>query len=210
MTLYIIGGLGADERVFEKLNLKTHSICIKWIQHDSKDSLKDYALRLSKQINKNEEFGLIGVSFGGIIAIELSNILKPKCIILVSSVSKSEELPFKYLRRPFSKLIKLIPNRFVKPPQFIMNFMFGAVDKELLSKIIKDTDPHFIKWALHLILTWRGSGPNENLIRIHGTNDRLIPLKGVAKMIDNGGHFMIVDKADEISNYINEYVKGLK
>ena len=87
--------------------------------------------------------------------------------------------------------------------------MFGAVDKELLTKIIQDTDPHFIKWALYIILTWNSPSSKGNIIRIHGTNDKLIPLKGDAKIIENGGHFMIVDRAEEVSNYINEYVKRL-
>ena len=37
-----------------------------------------------------------------------------------------------------------------------MNFMFSALDEDLLSKIIFDTDPHFIEWALHKLLTWSG------------------------------------------------------
>ena len=97
----------------------------------------------------------------------------------------------------------------MKPPKFIMNCMFGAVDEDLLSKIIMDTDPHFIKWALHKILIWTGEIREGEFLRIHGSNDRLIPLIGNAQMIEGGGHFMIVDRANEVSNLINEYLETI-
>ncbi|MFT6337757.1 MAG: surfactin synthase thioesterase subunit [Halioglobus sp.] len=84
MILYKIGGLGADERVFKKLKLNSRSISINWLSLKSQESLQDYTLRLSKQIDQSQEFGIIGVSFGGIIAIELSKILNPKTVILIS------------------------------------------------------------------------------------------------------------------------------
>ncbi|MGK0316544.1 MAG: pimeloyl-ACP methyl ester carboxylesterase [Saprospiraceae bacterium] len=209
MILYKIGGLGADERVFKKLKLNSRSISINWLSLKSQESLQDYTLRLSKQIDQSQEFGIIGVSFGGIIAIELSKILNPKTVILISSVSNSKELPFIYLRQSLSKLVKLIPNIFIKPPQFIMNFIFGAVDKGLLAEIITDTDPLFIKWALHNIMIWNSDGIDGRFMRIHGTEDRLIPLKGNAHLINGGGHFMIVDSANEIAFIINQYVSSL-
>jgi len=36
------------------------------------ESLKDYSIRLSKVIDTNPAFELLGVSFGGIIAVEMS------------------------------------------------------------------------------------------------------------------------------------------
>jgi esterase/lipase len=78
MTWYLISGLGADERVFDYLDVKAHTSVIKWLEPEYKESLEDYTQRLSFRINQTEEFGIIGVSFGGIVAIELSNICKPK------------------------------------------------------------------------------------------------------------------------------------
>ena len=208
MTLYKIGGLGADEKVFEKLTLNTPSVSIKWLAAVKNESLQDYVIRLSNQIDQSKEFGLIGVSFGGVIAIELSKIVNPKTVILVSSVSKSDELPYQSMRLILSNLIKLIPYQLIKPPQFIMYYMFGAIDKDLLSRIISDTDPKFIKWALDKILNWDYNGEVEDILRIHGSKDRLIPIIGKAHMVQNGGHFMIVDKASQISLLINEFIDG--
>jgi predicted esterase YcpF (UPF0227 family) len=86
MKLYLIGGLGADERVFQLLNLNIETQFIKWIEHEPQEELKSYVNRLKNQINQEEEFGLLGVSFGGIIAIEISKLIKPKFVIVLSSV----------------------------------------------------------------------------------------------------------------------------
>jgi hypothetical protein len=56
-------------------------------------------------------------------------------------------------------------------------------------------------------LDWSKSSNSKEIIRIHGTKDKLIPLRGNAIKVEDGGHFMIVDKADEISKILNEQLK---
>jgi len=43
-------------------------------------------------------------------------------------------------------------------------------------------------------------------IKFHGTKDKLIPLKGLAMRIEGVGHFMIVDKANEVNIKVNQEV----
>jgi len=206
-SLYLIGGLGADGRVFKYLNLNIKTKIIQWIEPGRKEEISSYAFRLSKQINQDEEFGILGVSFGGIMAIEISKHIKPTKLLLISSVETKNQLPQKYLLLGKTQILKLIPNSFIKPPQPIFNFLFGAKNKELLKEIIRDTNPQFIRWALNTIISWSNDKKANEVIRIHGTKDNLIPLKGRAIEVKDGGHFMIVDKAKEISNLINEQMK---
>ena len=208
MILYLIGGLGADERVFNDLKLNCETKSIKWIEPLRNESLSSYATRLVSQINQNEKFGILGVSFGGIVAIELANICKPEVLILVSSIETDDQLPLKYLDFLKIALLKLIPEAFIKPPHFVLVYLFGAKNKKLLYQIINDTNPKFIKWALLQIVTWKNQSNQFKPFRIHGSNDKLIPLNGQAIQIENGGHFMIVDKAAEISEVINEYLEA--
>ena len=204
--LYLIGGLGADERVLKYLKLDIKTKTIKWIEPNRKENISSYAIRLSEQINQDEDFGILGVSFGGIVAIELAKHTKPSILILVSSVETSNQLPKKYVTLGKTQILKLIPNRLIKPPQPIFNFLFGAKNKILLKEIIRDTNPQFIRWALNTIINWSNKKKSNEVIRIHGTKDKLIPLKGQAIEIKDGGHFMIVDKAKEISKLINEQI----
>jgi len=205
MNLYLIGGLGADERVFRYLDLKATIQIIEWIEPTPKEELKSYVKRLSSQINQEEKFGILGVSFGGIVAVELSKILQPTKVILISSVETHDQLSSLYLKIGRTKILNLIPSALLKPPKAIMGFLFGAENKTLLNEIIKDTSPDFIRWALNSIIQWRNHTNKLEILRIHGTKDRLIPLKGSAIKIKNGAHFMIVDKADQISKVVNDH-----
>ena len=49
----------------------------------------------------------------------------------------------------------------------------------------------------------------KNVIKIHGTSDKMIPYKKDHKTIaiENGEHFMIVDRADEIGLIIEEKIR---
>lgn len=207
MKLYLIGGLGADERVFKYLKLNFSTQIIQWIEAKPNEDLRSYVKRLSSQINQKEKFGILGVSFGGIIAIEISKILNPSKLILISSASKSEQLPKHFLMIGKIGILNLIPNSLIKPPAFVQGFLFGAKNKVLLNQIIKDTKPEFIRWALNTLINWSNNSNSYKVIRIHGTSDRLIHLKGKAIKIKNGGHFMIVDKAEEISKLVNEQIE---
>lgn len=72
--IYTIGGLGSDHRAFQHLDLNAELHVLKWEQPQQKQSLSDYALRMSKQIEVGFEGWLIDVSFGGIVAQEIAKL----------------------------------------------------------------------------------------------------------------------------------------
>lgn len=204
MMLYLIAGLGADKRVFKYLSLNVPNTVINWEQPTKTDSLKDYVKKLLPQINTKERFVILGVSFGGIVAIELAKICNPEKVILISSVETSNQLPKHLITIGKTGFLNIIPNSLIKPPKFIQQYLFGAKRIKLLNEIIDDTDPEFIRWALSCMINWSNKENDVGIIRIHGTKDKLIPLKGNALYIENGKHFMIVDNAEEISILVNE------
>lgn len=212
MKVYGISGLGADKRVFEYLTLDFEFIPIDWIATNKKESIQSYSRRLSNVIDTKGDFCLIGVSFGGLIATEMSHILNPKTTILISSAhTKSELRPiFRWFGK--IKLIKLIPNFLFDPPRLIAKYLFGANNTKLLNDILDDTDLSFVKWSLNELTNWKNITQQKNVLKINGTNDKLIPPKGNTKMelIDKGEHFMIVDNASEISTIINNKLDTLK
>jgi hypothetical protein len=92
------------------------------------------------------------------------------------------------------------------------NYYFGTKTQDeanLLKLIIKDTDLTFMKWAINVIMNWNCESAYCNLIHIHGTNDRIFPIDNIknAIMIENGGHFMIVNRAAEISKIIQDQIQ---
>lgn len=157
MKIYAISGLGADERVFNYLALEGELIPLQWLQPETSESLEAYALRMAEKVNQAEPFGLLGVSFGGLVAVEISKVLQPKLTILISSVETKEELSILYRALGSSNLIKWIPNQLFDPPRILANWVFGAKRKALLNEILNDTDLKFAKWAVNALLTWQNT-----------------------------------------------------
>ncbi|MCC6838309.1 MAG: alpha/beta hydrolase, partial [Bacteroidia bacterium] len=86
MNIYCIPGMGVNERLFRNLKLEGCRIhYIKWLTPFKNETLQQYAIRLSEQIDQSQPFCLIGVSFGGLCAIEISKKLNPAQTFLVSS-----------------------------------------------------------------------------------------------------------------------------
>lgn len=210
MKVFAISGLGADERVFKYLSLEHELVPIIWIAPKRKESIVEYANRLIKeyQIDQDENFGILGVSFGGLIAVEISKLLSPEVTVLISSVETRDDLSGVIKLAGKLKLIELIPERLFNPPKAIAHFLFGTDKKELLNSILDDTDLNFAKWATRELINWQNQIRLPNLIKIGGSKDKLLAPKGKNTIIVEGGeHFMIVNRADEISEIINEKIK---
>lgn len=209
MKFYTISGLGADKRVFDYLEINHPTHHLEWIEPNKHETLPQYAQRLSGNIDTSEPFGIIGVSFGGMLATEIAKQLNPKITVLISSVSESKHLPFLYRFIGSSGILKIIPSTLFNPPNFLMDYYFGTYQKKLLYSILSDTDTKFTKWCVIALTTWQNETVPESIYHIHGTKDKVLPLKKSSDVvtIDKGTHFMIVDRAKEISSIINHRVE---
>ena len=137
MKLYAFSGLGADERVFEFLNLEVPIIPVKWIPPQKDESLSEYSKRLSLKIDGREPFGLIGVSFGGMVAGTISKILRPELTIIISSATKSSELPQWWQLVRKTSILKMIPSRVIKPSPFLIRWLFSTKNKHIRSTMAR-------------------------------------------------------------------------
>lgn len=212
-NVYYISGLGADERVFGYLHLKgVHEKHIKWIAPHKHEPLHDYCKRLTPQIDRSNEIILIGVSFGGMVAQEISKIINVDKVIIISSVKSPREFDWQLSCVRFLKLHRLAPSRFLKWSNLLTgDYYFGTQSKEesdLLKLIIQDTDRFFMKWAIEEIMKWDNLSAKNNITHIHGDKDRIFPIRRIKKAIriPNGGHFMIVNRAREITDIIQKAI----
>jgi pimeloyl-ACP methyl ester carboxylesterase len=211
MNLYFISGLGADKRVFQKLILpEVFTIhYIEWLPVAKKESLEFYCRRLSEQIDRTQPFSLLGLSFGGVIATEMSKFLSPVQTVLISSFCLKQEVSKFYVLLGETGLYKLLPTRiFLKPNHFVYR-MFGAYKpaaKQLLQNILEDTDPEFFHWALNQLFSWNNHWIPPNLIRIHGTADKVLPYKTNmgAIPVEGGEHLMVYSKWEIVSEILKE------
>ena len=205
--IFIFSGLGTDERVFKYLKFPGCDVSfIKWIVPLQSETLPEYAKRLLQQIDSAKPI-LIGLSFGGIVAIEVSKLIETEKLILIASAKTRKEVPFYYRIAGKLNLHKLIPACILKHQNFASNWLFGlqtVEDKQLLGEILNDTNPNFLKWAINAIVKWENQTQVKNVIHIHGTSDRILPYRFIKAdcTIQNGGHFMSVNKSSEINSIL--------
>jgi surfactin synthase thioesterase subunit len=210
LNVYCIPGMGVDERVFKNINpdnCKLHHI--KWQTPVENESLERYALRLAEQIDTENPFAMIGVSFGGMCATEIAKKHNPVKTFVISSCKQSSELPFKiallgkfriyrFLRDiDFINLAMLIKNTFgIRSPEQMQHF------KEML----RASPKNYFRGAFHCVATWANNEIPKSVVHIHGTEDKLLPISNIKSnyLIQEGDHFMVVNRADEISKIINK------
>lgn len=207
--IYFISGLGADFRAFRFLDLEgiPHAF-IDWLPVDETENLQRYAQRLATLITEPEPV-IVGLSMGGMLATEIARIVPVKKVILLSSANGCREIPWYLKVAGRLGIHKLVPVRFFQWPNAYANWLMGVRQQEhaaLLAAFQHSADPEFIRWAVHNILTWRGSGLpyGPECVHIHGSKDHVLPLRYVYAdfVIENGGHLMIMDKAEEVSRIL--------
>ncbi|WP_462220336.1 alpha/beta fold hydrolase [Ferruginibacter sp.] len=209
MTIYFLSGLGADNRAFKYLTFpaNTEIVFIDWLIPEKNEPLRSYAKRIAEKIDHSKPFILVGLSFGGILATEILEFITPQKTILLSSVTRRQELPFYYRMVGFFKLNKIIPLKSTNKINFLTNWVFGISapkDKLLLAEILAATNSEFSRWAVNEILNWKRTVTPSNLIRIHGNKDRVLPMIKFKPdyLIKDGGHLIVVTQAKEISKIL--------
>lgn len=205
---YLFPGLGADERVFQFLRLRGEVRVLRWLtpQNPAED-LPHYAARLAAAVPLGQACWLVGVSFGGVLALEVAQLRPLARVVLISSLAGPSELPRLGRLARATGLYRLLPPGLLPRLPRVAKWFFGVKtgrDYALLRQILHDTDPAFTRWAIARLLQWPGR-PWPAATRIHGTEDRLLPA-GAAHSQHRlpGGHLIIISRAAEISRVLNE------
>ncbi len=213
MRVYGIGGLGVDERAFCELTLDFELTPLNWIAAKPNETMQDYAQRFAESIDTSEPFAIIGISFGGMMAIELSKILDPHKIVLISSATSKKDIPLIYRLFGRAGLFNITPNLFMKPTPFLAHWFFGVWQprhQKILKEIITDTDHDFLRWASNQIARWDNRHIPRNMLRLHGSADRLLgyPKTERVTVIPKAGHCMVMTSAKELSDILNRELRG--
>jgi pimeloyl-ACP methyl ester carboxylesterase len=209
LKAYFLSGLGADKRAFKHIKIPEayQPVYVDWIAPEEKENIQSYTRRLSQIIDYTEPFILIGVSFGGIIACELSKITRPQKVVIISSVTTDAEIPYLYKLVGKFYLDRYLPYKYMLKANNALFWLFGPLTsdaKTLLEDIIHDTDRRFFKWAISQIIRWKNDARPQNLLQLHGKKDKIFWNSNAQYYIDGGGHFMVYTHGDLINSLLAE------
>ncbi len=211
-TVYALPGQGSDKRIFDsiKLNANYQLKVIEYGTPESGMNMKDFALEISRQIDTCTPFILLGVSLGGMICVELSEILHPLKTIIISSAKNSNELPNKYSFQKHFPLYKAFPSSWIKHGALFLQPIVEPdrnKHKTTFKSMLENKDKVYMKRTVELIVNWQRTTNSNNIYHIHGDNDHTIPIKNIKKVdviIPGASHMMTLTDAKKISLAINQ------
>ena len=148
-VFYLIPGLGADERVFQFLRLQGEVHVLRWLTPQTADEpLPHYASRLAAAVPPEQACWVVGVSFGGVLAQEVGRLRPLARVVLISSFASPAELLWVVRLARATGLHRLLVPQLLPMLPRVAQWLFSVgngAEYELLQRIIRDTDPGFVR-----------------------------------------------------------------
>ena len=210
MKIYLLSGLGADERLFKNLRpiAGYEFVPLAYPKPGKCKTLAEYAALLVKKYKFKAPFMIGGVSIGGMLAQEVAQIVRPEKLILISTIRFRNEFP------PF---LRMVDNGFTRRllVKSFLEVIAGFGDKfthkspegrALFYDMLHASDPDFLKFGAGATLAWQPPHISVPFVRFHGSADKVFPISRIKGCIEikNGGHFMIYEKGDQISEILTD------
>lgn len=212
--IYAIPGLGTTKELFQYTTIGGHELkVLEWPSPTSRVSMKEYAALFLSQIDLTRPVNLLGVSFGGMICMEIAGLIKVEKITLISSAKCRTELPYTIRLLKYFPVYRLLSENANRRLACRSRRVVGF-DKSFLPVFVKMIysmpEGYFIN-CIRMIANWNKSEPSQPVFHLHGNADRLLMCRYIKNHItvNKGTHAMIVNQAKEINDLLNQKYNGL-
>lgn len=179
-----------------------------WLTPGKNEPLEAYAKRMAEQIKEPHPV-LMGLSFGGMMCIEIAKLVDAEKVILISSIPSFKQMPLWMRAAGKLKLNKIIPvHAYTRVLEPVQNYHMGVKTKEeieIVRQYRKNVSRVYLDWAVNAVLNWKNNWQPSKLYHIHGDADRIFPLKKVNPdyIVKGGTHFMIFSRAKEVNDCLS-------
>jgi len=194
----ILPGMGASASMYNALR---HAVgfeinFIDWPEYRGEKSYAEVAQRVISEnlINENDVVG--GSSLGGMVALEIAQIIHPKAVILLGSAIKPQEV---------QHLLSVIAPLASVTPISVVQALVGK-RKNLVSSMFANANPDFIRTMCTYLSSWDGyHGPVDSLFRLHGNKDHVIPcpISG-CDIVEGAGHLIAMTHVTETAAFLEK------
>lgn len=210
--IYLLPGMAVDFPVFARLlPLLPNAFMVDFPVPYQRESLISYARRMASLLPA-QSF-VAGVSFGGIVALEISRILRPLGCILISSIQHPKEFP------PWIRACRVIGGRTCSQAMSIFGEVARYIPKSMRTPSTLRAVPlagpsgHWHRWATAAVLDWNPPSDFDAcpLFRIHGGADTTFPARYTHPnvCIPDGLHALPVSHPLETAAAMIEFTKTI-
>jgi pimeloyl-ACP methyl ester carboxylesterase len=200
--------MGVDGKIFARLRLEGRPLQhLDWLEPERREPIQTYAGRMAAQITDQGPVDLIGLSFGGIMAVEMAHLIPVRNIFLISSIKSRQEKPF------FFKVMRYLPFyltnvRFLRDrTTWFWGRYFGLQSKEdieLFYRFMPGLSDRYMRWAVQQMCKWKNEEVPARVVHIHGDKDRIFPVHSCEPhhVIPGANHSMVFTHGHEVSRII--------
>jgi pimeloyl-ACP methyl ester carboxylesterase len=222
--LILFPGLGADPRMFrqQKRAFGDDLQCPDWLSPHADEPFDGYTRRWAKQLHPDPDddrpLFLGGVSFGGMVAMQMARHLTTTAVILIGSCRSSAAKPPRW--QTARRLGDMIPRRLFGRRALAAAALWVSVldrldgpHRSLMMKMAADSDPEHIRWSGHACADWdfdSGQDPGFPPVhQIHGRLDAIIPLYpgDPDTVIPDGRHLIHFSHRHTVNRYIMDVLR---
>jgi pimeloyl-ACP methyl ester carboxylesterase len=211
--LYLLSGMGADERIFKHLRFPAAYTVhyLDWLTPSPAETFEEYAARMAARI-EHEHITLVGVSFGGMLAVEIARQRKVDKVVLISSIKNTGERPpyLSWVKKTGLLALLRLPDSilFTRRKGIVKLFLNAETEEEmlLLSEYMQKTSYGYLRWGIRAIVYWANDFKPASIIHIHGAKDRTFPHRFIKAdyTVPDGGHFMVYNRAAAINEILRK------
>ena len=162
--IYFVPGLAASKEIFRNIKMDPERYrvhVIDWIIPKKKETLDEYARRMAAFVDQKPAV-LVGVSFGGVVAQEMSQFLELERLLIVSSVKTRFELPRRMRLAKKTKAYKLLPTGWALSVKDLTKLAIGPRSKrrlQLYQEYLWVRDKTYLDWAIENMICWQREEP---------------------------------------------------
>lgn len=191
-----------------------------FIPFQGNESIGQYAQRWAEQLNRpgdDRPIFLGGLSFGGMVALEMAAHLqpRPRAVFLIASTREAEQVSLTL--QLAQKAGGFMPAGSVGSLRKAMALGWALRDgldddgKALFVKCASDIDPAFLKWGAREAVDWPGFTPPADyppIHQIHGQDDWVLtpPSAPQAALIEEGRHLIHLTHAHTVNRFLFDHI----
>lgn len=209
--VYLFPGQGADYRIFNNISFPNDydTIHMHLPTPERGETMTEFATRFTRLIDTSNPYILVGVSLGGMICTELSTMLNPDKVIIISSAKCWQELPGKYSFQRKVPFNRIVPRNMIKTGAILLQPIVepdSRNDRAVFYSMLSHKDSKYLKRTIDMIIHWDREVAPDGIYHIHGTADNTIPYENIVctYTIKGGSHMMAYTMGDEISSAIRK------
>jgi pimeloyl-ACP methyl ester carboxylesterase len=213
LTIYCIPGVGANERLFERLHIAgVHFEVVMPIMPEYQEPLAHYVNRFLEYFPSEGSIWILGQSFGGMLGQEIAKVRPNTSLIITNSFQDNTGLSkvIQWAGKP--ELINLIPGHFFNNPKLQIPALHGSSSKQddaLVVDMLASQDPEYLRWAIWSLVQWKPVIKAPIKLILEGESDYVTPPTKAPGTIQiaGGGHIMAFTHAKAVSEAIQKYLE---